>query len=67
VIAEAVLVFFGLVVGGTGPAWHEWRRARAARRDRPMARVVHLPSAGCRPGPAACPDPERCAICKSGS
>lgn len=63
-IVPIVVAFFGLVVGGTGPAYHEWLDRRRANRDRPLARVVYLPSARCRPAPS-CPDPGHCAICKA--
>ena len=50
-----VVLFFGSVAGGTGPAWHEWRarrereRLEAEARLPASARVVYLPSACCRP------------------
>ena len=64
-IAYLAVIFFGLVVGGTGPSYWDWRRRRQERRDRPLARVIYLPTACCRPGEPACPDPAHCAICKS--
>jgi len=54
-MGTVALIFFGLVVGGTGPAWQDWRRARRARRDFPSARALPAPTpcsvcgrAGCR-------------------
>lgn len=64
-IVEIIVVAFGLVVGGTGPGFQDWRARRRARRDRPLARVIYLPSSACRPRAPACPDPAHCAICKA--
>jgi hypothetical protein len=63
-IPYLVVIAFGLVVVGTGPSYHQWRARRREERDRPLARVVYLPSASCR-APEACPDPAHCAICIS--
>jgi hypothetical protein len=58
VIAFVVVVFFGIVVGGTGPAFQESEFAtrlrvrlerRRARLALPRARIAYLPSASCRP------------------
>lgn len=48
-MGAVALIFFGLIVGGTGPAWQDWRRARRARRDFPRATAndVPLPCALC--------------------
>jgi hypothetical protein len=43
-----LLVVAGLVVGGNGPAYHDWRDRRRALRDRPLAQVIYLPTARCR-------------------
>lgn len=51
-ILGIALVAVFLYVVGTGPAGVEWRENRRARRqlelDRPLAKVIYLPSAGCR-------------------
>jgi hypothetical protein len=49
VITFALVSVFA-VVALTGPAGRDWRAARRALRDRPLARVAYLPSAGCRAG-----------------
>ena len=41
-----VLTFFAVIA--TGPAGIEWRDNRRARRDRPLAKVIYLPSSVCR-------------------
>ena len=41
-----VIVFFTVVV--TGPAGVEWQEKRRALRDRPMAKVLYLPTASCQ-------------------
>jgi hypothetical protein len=50
VIPFAVIVFFGALVGGSGPTYQEWKARRQARNDQPTARVVleYLPSSACR-------------------
>lgn len=65
-IAELVTVLLGAAIGGSGPAWHDWRARIRARRDFPAARVEYLPSGECLPDPAAgrCLEPE-CALCKA--
>lgn len=59
-----VLTFFAVVA--SGPAVTDPLAARRERRreaaDRPLARVVYLPSAACRDA-GRCPDPSHCAIC----
>jgi len=41
-----VITFFAVVA--SGPAGREVLDARRARRDRPLAKVIYLPSAACR-------------------
>lgn len=47
-IAALAVVFLTTVL--SGPAWDDWRARRRERRDRPLARVVYLPSARCSAG-----------------
>ena len=35
-----VVIVFGLIVGGTGPSYRDWRRRRRELRDRPRARLL---------------------------
>ena len=44
----AVLIATFVVTVMTGPAGEEWLHERRVRRDRPLARVMYLPSATCR-------------------
>jgi hypothetical protein len=44
-----LVILLGLAIGGSGPAWHEWRARRRADRDRPLAQVHYLPPAAIRP------------------
>jgi len=57
IICLLVITFFATAL--SGPAGLEWlERRRAARReleDRPVARVIYLPSAGCRRDVGSCP------------
>ena len=46
-IATVLVVMF-LAVVMTGPAGQDWRAERHARRERPSARVMYLPSDRCR-------------------
>lgn len=55
IIVVCVIAFFAVV--STGPdgcaAWERYLARRRARRDLPDARVVYLPSGGCRTEPDA--------------
>lgn len=64
-IVWAIAALFGYVVATTGPAFQDRRARRREEQDRPLARVIYLPSAACRG--ASCPDPTHCAICKAQS
>lgn len=46
IICLFVITFFAVIA--SGPAGKEFLDERRARRDRPLAKVIYLPTAACR-------------------